>query len=199
MGLGELPYTTSLRDGASIVISLLGPDGREGLTRFYAGLPEPDRMVLKDDVTTQGWADRFMQKIADGEVLSLVAREGNQVVAEGSLYRSLHGWMRHVGEIRATIAPTRRRQGLGLTLVALLVRIATDFGIEKLMVQTMDSQAGTRQTVEKLGFQVADILPRHVTDLGGHKRDLILMSSDVSQVWSAMEAMMEDYQPHLGE
>jgi len=198
MGLGELPLHTSLRSGTPIVLSLLGEAGREGLTQFYSHLPEPDRMVLKDDVTTQGWADRFLQKVGSGEVLSILAWEGPLVVAEGSLYRSLHGWMRHVGEIRVTIAPARRRQGLGLALTGLLVRIATDFGIEKLVVQTMENQAGTRQTVEKLGFRTEAILPRHVTDLGGHKRDLILMSSDVSQIWSAMEAMMQDYHPHSG-
>lgn len=199
MGMGELPLEVSLRDGTAVVIGLLGPSAREELMRFYGALPEPDRMVLKDDVTTKGWADRFLQKVAAGEVLSLVARKGDQIIAEGSLYRAQHGWMRHVGEIRATIAPAFRRQGLGLSLIALLVRIATDFGIEKLVVQTMESQAGTRQIMEKLGFRVEATLPRHVTDLGGHKRDLILMTCDVSQIWASMEAMLEDYHPHVGE
>jgi RimJ/RimL family protein N-acetyltransferase len=199
MGLGELPFEISLRDGTSIIIGLLGPDGREELMRFYGALPESDRMVLKDDVTTEGWADRFLRKISNGEVLSLVARRGDQIIAEGSLYRTQYGWMRHVGEIRATIAPPFRRQGLGLSLIALLVRIATDFGIEKLVVQTMESQAGTRQIMEKLGFHAEATLRRHVTDLSGYKRDLILMTCDVSQIWASMEAMLQDYHPHVGE
>jgi len=159
MGLGELPLNMSLRDGTPIAISRLGPEGRTGLTAFYASLPEVDRMVLKDDVTTQDWADRFLRKVAEGEVVSILARTGTQVIAEGSLYRCLHGWMRHVGEIRVTVQPARRRQGLGLALAGLLVRIATDFGIEKLVAQMTEAQAGSRRTFEKLGFHPEAILP----------------------------------------
>ena len=77
-----------------------------------------------------------------------------------------------------------------------LVKIATDIGIEKLIVSMVENQLGTRRTFEKLGFQKEAVLPRQVKDISGTKRDLIIMANDVSQIWAAMESMIQDYPPH---
>lgn len=199
MALNSLPRTIALHDGRNIELSLLEVADCLGLVEFYRTLPEQDRQVLKDDVTTKEWADRFLRKVATKEVVCLVAKDGGKVVGEGSLYRSLHGWMTHVGEIRLTTARSHRRQGLGLAMARTLVQIATDLGIEKIIVNMMENQLGTRRTFEKLGFQKEAVLPRHVKDISGIKRDLIVMANDVSQIWAAMETLVQDYSPHSGE
>jgi L-amino acid N-acyltransferase YncA len=193
MGLTTLPRTLTLQDGRTIELLLLEVSDCLGLVEFYRSLPEQDRQVLKDDVTTKEWADRFLRKVATKEVLCLVAKEGDKVVGEGSLYRTMHGWTKHVGEIRLTTARTHRRQGLGL------VKLATDLGIEKIIVNMVENQLGTRRTFEKLGFQKEAVLPRHIKDISGIKRDLIIMANDVSQIWAAMESLVQDYSPHSGE
>ena len=195
----NLPRTFVLHDGRSIELHLLEVSDCLALVEFYRSLPEQDRQVLKDDVTTKEWADRFLRRVATKEVLCLVAKEGDKVVGEGSLYRNLHGWMKHVGEIRLTTARTHRRQGLGLAMARDLVKLATDLGVEKIIVNMVENQLGTRRTFEKLGFQKEAVLPRHVQDISGIKRDLIVMANDVSQIWAAMEALVQDYSPHSGE
>ncbi len=199
MVLDTLPKTITLRDGKKLQMSLLEVADCLSLVEFYRRLPEQDRQVLKDDVTTKDWADRFLRKVATHEVVCLVAKDGEQVVAEGSLYRTLKGWMRHVGEIRLTVARPMRRQGLGMAMASTLVKIATDLGMEKLIVQLVENQLGTRRTFEKLGFQKEAVLPRHVKDISGTKRDLIVMANDISQIWAAMEALVQDYKPQAGE
>jgi L-amino acid N-acyltransferase YncA len=188
-----LPKKVLLRDGREAELNLLSALDREGLIDFYANLPEQERQVLRDDVTTKAWADRFLDQVARGEIVCLVAKESNKVVGEGSLYRSFQGWTRFVGEIRLTTARTHRRQGLGLAMGSALVKLATDLGLEKLIVNRMECQQGTRCTFEKLGFRQEAILRGHVKDLSGTKRDLVVMSNNLMQGWIEMEFLVLDH------
>lgn len=197
MGLEGYPQTVVLRDGTRILLTPMVPAEAGTLVAFYRNLPAEDRMVLRDDVTTDGWAERFLSKVERKEVVSLLAKKGKAVVGEATLYLTLHGWTRHVGEIRVAVDKEERRKGLGTELAGALVKVATDLGIEKIIVQVVENQVAARRTFEKLGFHKDAILPHHVMDISGMKRDLIIMANDVSQIWAAMEAMVQDYQPHL--
>jgi RimJ/RimL family protein N-acetyltransferase len=197
MALDSFPASITLRDGTAVTLTPLQPTCTNALLAFYRHLPEEDRLVLKDDVTTAEWAEGFLKRVETKEVISLVAKSGAKVVAEATLYRALRGWTRHVGEIRVTVAKAFRRKGLATALAASLVKVATDLGIEKIIVQVVDNQLGARRTFEKLGFHKEAVLPHHVMDNAGMKRDLIVLANDVSQIWAAMETANQDYAPHL--
>jgi RimJ/RimL family protein N-acetyltransferase len=197
MALDSFPATVTLRDGTAVTVTPLQSTCTTALLSFYRHLPEEDRLVLKDDVTTAEWADGFLKKVETKEVISLIAKAGNKIVGEATLYRALRGWTRHVGEIRVTVALAFRRKGLATALAAALVKVATDLGIEKIIVQVVDNQLGARRTFEKLGFHKEAVLPHHVMDNAGMKRDLIVLANDVSQIWAAMETANQDFAPHL--
>jgi RimJ/RimL family protein N-acetyltransferase len=199
MGIDGYPQQVTLHDGTRITLSLLESTDGPCVTAFYRGLPEEERMVLKDDVMTDGWAERFLANVARKEVVSVLAKKGRIVVGEASLYRTLHGWTRHVGEVRVAVDKSERRKGLATELAAALVKTATDLGIEKIIVQVVENQLGARRIFEKLGFRKDAILPHHVMDLSGQKRDLIVLANDVSQIWAAMEAMIQDFSPLMGD
>ena len=59
-------------------------------------------------------------------------------------------------------------------------------------------QIAAQRTFAKLGFHQEAELPGHVKDIHGKKRDLLIYANDVSHIWSAMEALVEDYRPHEG-
>lgn len=199
MGPESFPQNFTLRDGSVVMLAPLKPGDMPELQAFYRALPEEERMVLKDDVTTAEWARRFQVRLETGEVISLIATAGETVVGEGTLYRTFHGWTRHVGELRVACHRNYRRKGLGTALAASLVKIATDLGIEKIIVQVVENQLGARRTFEKLGFHKDAVLPHHVMDLAGIKRDLIVMANDVSLIWAAMEAINQDTPLHMGD
>lgn len=193
MALDTFPETVTLRDGSTVVLTPLQPQCTGALLAFYRALPVEDRLVLRDDVTSGEWAEGFLRKVETKEVISLVAKAGGKVVGVATLYRTLRGWTRHVGEIRVTVAAGFRRRGLATALASAQVRIATELGIEKIIVQVVDNQVAARRTFEKLGFHKDAILPHHVMDGAGMKRDLIILANDVSQIWAAMEAVNQDY------
>jgi RimJ/RimL family protein N-acetyltransferase len=191
----ELPCIVPLRNGKSAALALAERSDGGELLRFYRAMSEEDRLVLKDDVTTADWLDRFLAKLRSGEAISVIGKVGGEIHGEATLYRTLHGWSRHVGEIRLNVDRAARGQGLGLELARQIVKLAIDRGIDKLVAHMVQSQIAARRTFEKLGFHKEAELPGHVQDIHGKKRDLLIYADDVSHVWSAMESLLGDFRP----
>ena len=191
----ELPCIARLKNGKGATISLAEAGDGHALLQFYRAMPEEDRLVLKDDVTTADWLDRFLAKLSSGEAISIVGKVGGEIRGEATLHRTFHGWSRHVGEIRLNDDRAARGQRLGLELARHLVKLAIDAGIDKIVAHMVDSQVAAQRTFEKLGFHKEAELPGHVTDIHGKRRDLIIYANDVSHIWSAMESLLGDFRP----
>ena len=191
----DLPCIAHLKNGKGATLALAEASDGPGLLQFYRAMPEEDRLVLKEDVTTSDWLNRFLLKLASGEAISVVGKVGGEIRGEATLHRTFHGWSRHVGEIRLNVDRAARGQGLGLELARHLVKRAIDAGIDKIVAHMVDSQAAAKRTFEKLGFHKEAELPGHVTDIHGKRRDLLIYANDVSHIWSAMEAMLGDFRP----
>lgn len=198
MKLEGYPQHVTLRDSTAVTIRPVDIQDAPALFAFYRSLTADERQFLQDDVTKPEWLERFMDRIARHEVVSLIAVHAGTVVGEATLYRALHGWTAHVGELRVSTAPAFRRKGLGTLLAHEVVRVATNLGIEKMVVEMMENQVAARRTFEKLGFKQEAILRAHVKDAHGIKRDLVVASSDVSHIWDAMEALVADFSPTSG-
>lgn len=197
MKLEGFPQDVALRDGITVVIKPLDVEEASAVLKFYRSLPEEDRLFLRDDVTKPEWLRRFVARIESGEVVSLVAEAEGKIVGEATLYRAQHGWTRHVAELRVAVAPAMRRSGLGTTLARELVRLATRFGVEKMVVHVVENQVGARKMFRKLGFRQEAVLRGHVKDIHGTKRDLIVGSNDISHIWDAMESLVADFSPSV--
>lgn len=198
MTLEGYPREITLRDGSALTIRPLMARDLEALLAFYRALPEEDRLFLRDDVTSRAWAERFIGSVDHETVIPLVAEAADEVVANGTLYRTPHGWTRHVGEIRLAVARDFQRRGLGTAMLRELVRVATSLGVEKLVANVMDNQIGALRAFERRGFHREAVLKGHVKDVLGMKRDLVIMSNDVSHIWESMAAMVADFSPTLG-
>jgi len=190
-----LPCISHLKNGKGATLALVEASDGPGLLQFYRAMPEEDRLVLKEDVTTSDWLDRFLRKLASGEAISIVGKVGGEIRGEATLHRTFHGWSRHVGEIRLNVDRAARGQGLGLELARHLVKRAIDAGIDKIVAHMVDSQVAAKRTFEKLGFHKEAELPGHVADIHGKRRDLLIYANDVSHIWSAMETMLGDFRP----
>lgn len=198
MRLEGYPRDLTLKDGTALTVRPVEAADKDALLAFYRNLPEEDRLFLRDDVTSQLWADRFIASIDQETVISLLAARGDEVVANGTLYRTMHGWTRHVAEVRLAVAREYQRRGLGTAMLRELVRLGTSCGVEKIVASVVDNQVGAIRAFEKRGFHREAVLKGHVKDIRGLKRDLVIMSNDVSHIWEAMAAMVADYSPTVG-
>jgi RimJ/RimL family protein N-acetyltransferase len=192
MKLEGFPRTIHLRDGLTLSVRPTAQGDEAALLAFYRELPQEDRLFLKDDVTTASWAERFIRRIGRGEATSLIAELDGTVLAEATLYRATHGWSTHVGEVRVAVARAYRRKGLATALAGLLVKLATDQGADKIIVEVVENQVAALRTFEKLGFHKEAVLRDHVKDRNGIRRDLLILANDVSHIWAAMEALVAD-------
>ena len=192
MHLEGFPRSVTLRDGTTLAVRPTKRGDQPALLAFYREMPQEDRLFLKDDVTTESWADRFIRRIERSEALSLVAEADKRIVAEATLYRPQHGWSAHVGELRVAVARSHRRKGLATALAGMLVKLATDQGADKIIVEVVENQVSALRTFAKLGFQQEAVLRGHVRDIRGARRDLLVLSNDVSHIWAAMEALVAD-------
>ncbi len=184
----------TLRNGTEVVIRSLGRQDKDALLSFFRALPEEDRLYLGDDVTGPEFVERYLQVNEAGRMFTLVAEASGAIVGNAALYRRNHGWMVHVGQIRVAVAKAFQRKGLGTELARSLVEVAMQQGVDKLVAEVADNQAGAKKAFLRLGFQQEAVLKGHVKDSLGRKRDLCILSNDVSQIWEAMESLTTSFE-----
>jgi ribosomal protein S18 acetylase RimI-like enzyme len=189
----------SLRNGSKVVIRSPRAGDEGSLLKFFRGLPEEDRLYLGDDVTTPDFVTRYLLQGQSGRMVPLVAEADGELVGNAALYRRLHGWTTHVAQIRVAVARTFQRRGLGKELARCLVKVAMQHGVDKLVAEVADNQTGAKKAFEALGFKQEALLKGHVIDALGRKRDLCVLSNDVSQIWEAMEALSAQFEGTMDE
>jgi len=192
------PKQVHIKGGSTVMLRLQESHDAQALLAFYRALPEEDRIFLDDDCTTRGWVDRFIHRSDFDKITPIVAEASDRIIGHAWLIRTHYGWMAHVGELRLSVAREHQRKGLGSSMVHELLQIAIDAGLEKMTVRMMDTQHGAIRSFEKIGFQKNAEFPGIVKDVLGRPRNLVIMANDISHIWKAMDALVEDV-PHSRE
>ena len=196
---GRFSEKVTLRGGTEVLIRSLRKEDGPALHNLFKALPADDRLYLRDDVTADDFIDRFLERSASGDMIPLVALSEDKIVGNASLYRHQHGWTTHVGQIRMAVARPFQRKGLGTELARSLVKVAMQQGVDKLVAEVADNQAGAKKAFGKLGFLEEAVLKGHVKDAHGRKHDLCILANDVSHIWEAMAALASEYEGTMDE
>lgn len=186
------PKRVEIKDGIEVVLRPMVPDDLEGMHRFLTGLPEEDRLYLKEDVTKRSVVEKWIKELNYKRVLPIVAEYGEKIIANGSLHMHQFGWMRHVGEVRCAVAHEYQKKWLGTLLLKTLVQEGMKRGLEKLVAYIVENQIGALHAFERAGFQKEAVLKDHVMDLYGRKRNLIIMTNDITHIWHEMENLIHE-------
>ena len=181
--------TVKLSDQTEVLIRPMTGDDFEKSLAFFRALPEEDRETLRRDVTKTEVLQERMREIEAGKVKRLVALVDDQIVADGTVELSGHGWEEHMAELRLIIARTYRRKGLGTLMARELYGLAASEKVEELLVRMMRPQEAARSIFRRLGFHEEIVLPKFVKDRRGKKRDLILMRCDLEGLWRQLETL----------
>ena len=187
--------TITLKSGEVIAVRPLTRKDASALLAFYRNLPEEDRQFLDDNVTHEDWVDRYMDRMDFDTRVPIVAELQGAIIGHATLIRTHYGWMSHVGQLRIAVSRNFQHKGLGSLLLKEVTKIAVGFGLEVLTARLMDNQVSARHAFERRGFKVDAIIKSMVKDIYGKRRDLVLMSNDVSHIWQAMDALVSDAEP----
>lgn len=192
------PKYIALKDANQVIVRPLIPPDETALAEFFAGLSEKDRLFLREDVTRPEVVKGFINNLDYNTVLPIIAEHEGKIVGDATLHRSTHGWTCHVGQIRMVVAEPFQHRGLGTALARCLVRHAVSLGLDKLLAEVVDNQIAAIKSFERLGFRREATLKNQVRDIHGAKRNLVILSNDVSHIWDTMEAMVADFSPTVG-
>lgn len=183
MTLKEYPKKVPLRDGSKILLRPVVREDEEALYAFFKGLSEEDRLYLRDDVANREVIHGWMENLDYERVLPIVAIDGDKIVGDATLHRAPHGWKRHVGEIRMSVAGSHRGKGLARVIAAEIFQNAVGLGLDKLIAEMLAIQKNAQRVFKRLGFVEEALLKDHCKDVNGNKHDLIIMSNDVTTLW----------------
>jgi RimJ/RimL family protein N-acetyltransferase len=185
--MDEYPKEISLKTGQNLTLRLLKEDDIDSLIQFFQILPEEDRLYLRSDVTKRDNIVRRFGTLNFDKVYPVIALERNNIVAIGSLWRAEFGWMRNLGEIRVVVSPEFQRKGLCTVLTREIFFHALTTDLYKIQAEVMEDQVGALNAFERLGFKKETVLRKHVTDINGHRANLVIMSLDIQEMWYLME------------
>jgi RimJ/RimL family protein N-acetyltransferase len=175
----NFPYTARVGD-ADVAFRLMTSRDREGFLTFMRAQPEDDLFFLLLDVTTPEGLEHWMDDLAQGRNITVLAEQDGKLIGYSSLHHGQTRWTRHLGEIRLLVAPDQRGRGLGQLLGHEVFSIAHDLGLQRIVVRVASSQRSARRLFERLGFHLEALLADCVMDRDGHTQDLVLMSYDVT-------------------
>lgn len=170
------PKTVLLRDGMTVTVRPLEPEDEGALLQFFEWVPGEERHYLKEDVTSPELIAGWTGNIDVNRVISIVAVNAGEIVADATLHRTRNAARRHVGELRIVVEPGFRGAGLGGRLMRELLDIGTDIGLRAVTIELV---AGWEEpaiaAAESVGFNRAAGLTGRVTDLWGNYQDLIVL------------------------
>ena len=183
----EYPKTIELTDGIMVTLELLTDNDLDALIKFFQHLPEKDRLYLRSDITDPENVRRRFGNPDYDNMFPIIARVNGEIMGIATIFRAAFGWMRNLGEVRICIAPESQKRGLSTLLVREIFFQALKMGIYKLQAELMDTQKAAITAFNHLGFKQEALLPKHVTDIKGVRRDLVIMTLDVEDLWATQE------------
>lgn len=176
-------YPKTVDCGGSAVVLKPFEQGDFGAVQAFAGgLPVHDLLFLARDIQHPKVMSAWLDSIAEGEIVSLVALDGEDVVGTTAIVRDALGWSPHVAEIRLLVGEEMRGKGLGRILLQHSFADAVDAGAEKLIARMTPDQRGAIQLFEEMGFRGEALLRDHVRDRSGQVHDLAILSLDVARL-----------------
>jgi len=179
---GSRTYPTAARIGGSeLTLRYMTRDDKEGILRFARALPDHDLMFLRRDITEDSAIEDWIRDMDEGNLQTVLAMSGPDVVGYATIHQSELRWSRHVAELRVLVAESMRGQGLGRVLTQEAFAIALGMGIEKMIAQMTLDQKGAIATFEGIGFRPEALLRDHVKDRMGNKHDLLMLSHEVAR------------------
>lgn len=166
----------------------MGASDRDMMLRFARELPPHDLLFLRRDISEPAGVEAWLRDIERGEVTTLLALDGGELLGYVTLHRGSLRWSRHVAELRVVVSASCRGAGLGRALTEAAFCLALEEGIEKIVARMTPDQKGAIAVFEGLGFRAEALLRDEVKDREGNSHDLLVMSHRVADFQGILDA-----------
>ena len=179
------PKECILKDCEEVIIRPLEATDEALLRQFYSRIPEEDRWNLRYDTTQPEIIHSWIEKMAAGHVISVIALCNNEIVAHGSLRHRIFGITKHVGRFHIAVLPNYRNKRLGTWILLDLVQVAMDKGLELLRADLIvGMEDAAIEAARKLDFIKRAELKNYAQDPQGNRYDMVIMIKRLHKGWS---------------
>jgi GNAT superfamily N-acetyltransferase len=177
--LQNYPKEIKLKDGAPCQFRPLRKDDEKKFHDFFLSVPAAERMFIKHRVTEPELIREWCRNIDLGRNLPLLALLNSQIAGVATLHQQLGGWKRHIGRVSVLVLPQFRGRGLARALVAEIVAVARNLGLEKVEAEFIGDQEAAVKMFALLGFSNLVRLEDYVKDMQAVTHDYILMGLEL--------------------
>ncbi len=176
-----------LKDGTLVKIRpLRDSDFENSLTFFQSLAPEDMWSYGKNLAHTENLKGYFAEGKSD-RVMQFVAEVDGKIVGEGTIELDSNGWKMPVAEVQIVTAIEFRHKGLGTEIASELYLKACKDHIDKLTVKMHSSQIDAYHIFKKLGFYEDTTLTGLARNVGGERRDAVVMKCEVESYLEKLE------------
>ena len=168
------PREVTLADGHPLQLWLMSEADVDAVLAFARTLPHDDLMYLRVNITEPAVVRHWVDSIAAGRTLTVLAATGDQVLGEATLLHNATSWTRHLGEIRIQISPIARRRGLARLLASEIEALAKQLGLSLLTARMTLDQAAAQAVFRQLGFQREAVLWDYAITPDGKTRNVLV-------------------------
>jgi GNAT superfamily N-acetyltransferase len=179
LALQKFPKDIRLKDGSKFKLRPLRKDDEKAFHEFFLNVPAQERMFIKHRVTEPEVIRDWCRNIDLGRNLPLLALADGKIIGDATLHQQLGGWKRHIGRISILVLPDYRGRGLARAMVAEMVDLARQAGLEKLEAEFIGEQEAAVKMFALLGFGNILRLDDYVKDMQAITHDYILMGLEL--------------------
>ncbi len=177
--LDRFPLPGKLRDGTDYVIRPLGKRDETKLAKFFAAVPEPERLFIKRSIADRSVIREWCRDADYEQNLPLLMLHGSKIIGEINLHQRLGGWKRHVGIVTVLTHPDYRGRDVAKTLAEEIVLVARHLGLKKLEAELNGERRVAIRALELIGFQELYRLPDYVIDMQNRPHDYVMLGMDL--------------------
>ena len=175
----NFPKDIVLKDGFECALRPLRSDDEKEFHQFFLAVPEPERMFIKHRVTEPEVISDWCRNIDLGRNFPLLAISDGKIIGDATLHQQLGGWKRHIGRVSVLVHPQYRGRGLARAMVAEIVEIARNSGLEKVEAEFIGGQEAAIHMFAMLSFSELLRLEDYVKDMQAISHDYVLMGLDL--------------------
>jgi GNAT superfamily N-acetyltransferase len=177
--LEHYPKKLKLKDGFTCEARPLQKTDEKAFFEFFQAVPERERMFIKHRVTEPPVIKQWCQNIDLGRNLPLLAVAGGKILADCTLHQQLGGWKRHIGRVSILVHKDYRNRGLARALLAEVIEIARQCGLERLEAEFIGGQEAAMKVFSYAGFSQLLRLDDYVKDMQAVTHDYVLMGLEL--------------------
>jgi GNAT superfamily N-acetyltransferase len=164
--------------GTPVTIRAPGPADGPAIARFAGAMPPHDLLFLARDIRQPKVLGAWLKAQASGDLISLIALDGADVIATAAALSDRLSWSPHVWDLRLLVAPEFRGKGLGRHLLDAAITAASETGATKLTARMTPDQAGAITLFEECGFRAEALLRGQLRDGDGVVHDLAVLAME---------------------